>query len=120
MDRAAAHVEAFNQAVTTGAWATFATRFAEDAEMSFPGLPIGPYAGRAAIAQAYRDNPPTETMTIIPTEAEAEAEATREAEAGATGEADVVRFRWASGSTGSMRLTWTTDGQVRELAVRFD
>jgi steroid delta-isomerase len=102
MDRAAAHVEAFNRAVTTGDWDTFATRFAEDAEMSFPGLPIGPYAGRAAIAQAYRDNPPTETMTLV------------------SADEDAVRFQWSSGSTGTMHLTWTADGQVQELAVRFD
>ncbi|WP_112238035.1 DUF4440 domain-containing protein [Kribbella monticola] len=102
MDRAAAHVEAFNQAATTGDWTTFATRFAHDAVMSFPGLPIGPYAGRAAIVQAYRDNPPTETMTLV----------------GAKD--DAIRFRWSSGATGTMRFTWTADGLVRELVIRFD
>lgn len=102
MDPAAAHVEAFNQAVATGDWDTFATRFAEDAVMSFPGLPIGPYAGRAAIAQAYRDNPPTEPMTIL---------------SSADG---WVRFRWSSGATGMMHLTWSPAAEVATLAVTFD
>ncbi|QNE16650.1 nuclear transport factor 2 family protein [Kribbella qitaiheensis] len=103
MDRVAAHVEAFNAAVTTGDWTTFAARFARDARMTFPGLPIGPYDGRAAIAQAYRDNPPTETMTVI-----------------GSGDDQTIRFRWASGSTGAMQLRWTPDGQVAGLAITFD
>jgi len=102
MDPAAAHVEAFNHAVTTGDWDTFATRFADDAVMSFPGLPIGPYAGRAAIAEAYRDKPPTEPMTIL---------------SSADG---WVRFRWSSGATGRMLLTWSPNAQVAGLAVYFD
>lgn len=102
MNRAAAHVEAFNTAVTTGDWATFAARFAENATMAFPGLPIGPYDGRAAIAQAYRDNPPAETMTIL------------------SADDHTVNFRWASGDTGTMQLAWTPDGQVATLSITFD
>jgi hypothetical protein len=142
MDRVAAHVEAFNHAVATGDWETFATRFATDARMSFPGLPIGPYDGREAIAAAYRDNPPTETMTITgatttgtTTTGTAVTGTTAAATAGTavtgstaaattgtavTGDGHTVRFRWASGATGIMQLTWTADAQVASLAITFD
>jgi len=106
MNRIVEHVVAFNRAVTTGDWDTFALRFAEDASMSFVDVPAGPYLGRAAIAGAYRDNPPTETMNLI--------------EASEREAADVARFRWASGRTGTMVLTWAPDGSVQALRVSFD
>jgi steroid delta-isomerase len=102
MTRTADHVDAFNHAVTTGDWNTFAQRFAEDATMAFVGVPAGPFHGRQAIAQAYRDNPPTETMTL------------EEADG------DTARFRWASGGTGTMEIGWTPDGAVQTLTVVFD
>ncbi|GAA1644932.1 hypothetical protein GCM10009744_39510 [Kribbella alba] len=88
--------------MTTGDWTSFAARFAEDARMSFPGLPIGPYDGRAAIAKAYQDNPPTETMTIL------------------SGDDHKVRFRWSSGNTGTMHLTWTPTAHLSTLTITFD
>ncbi len=94
------HVTAFNHAVTTGDWTTFAARFAEDARMTFVGVPAGPFLGRSAIAAAYAANPPTETMTLLDP---------------ATG-----RFQWASGSTGTMDLVWAPDGTVQDLTVTFD
>ena len=104
MSRTTDHVNAFNDAVTTGDWETFANGFAEDARMTFVGVPAGPFEGRTAIAQAYRENPPTETMTLLD---------------GAES-ADTVRFRWASGGTGSMQLSWAPDGTVQTLTVTFD
>ena len=102
MSRTADHVAAFNTAVTTGDWDTFAQRFAEDATMTFVGVPAGPFHGRTAIARAYRENPPTETMSLL------------------SGGEDTVKFRWAGGGTGTMELTWTPDGFVQGLRVRFD
>jgi len=46
MSRTADHVAAFNQAVTTGDWDTFAERFAPDATMRFVAIPVGPFEGR--------------------------------------------------------------------------
>ncbi|MFI5694264.1 nuclear transport factor 2 family protein [Kribbella sp. NPDC051586] len=102
MSRTADHVVAFNQAVTTGDWATFAERFAEDAVMSFVQVPAGPFEGRTAIAAAYRENPPTETMALLD-----------------DGE-ELARFRWSGGGTGSMELRWAPDGAVQALTVSFD
>ena len=103
MSRTADHVEAFNHAVVSGDWDTFAERFAEDATMSFVGVPAGPFEGRTAIGEAYRANPPTETMSLI--------------EASADGTA---RFKWAGGGTGTMRITWTPADLVAQLVVSFD
>ncbi len=101
--RVAGHVEAFNQAVTTGDWETFAGRFADDATMTFTNVPAGPFEGRAAIAEGYRTNPPTETMRLLDTTDDGTA-----------------RFAWASGSTGTMELAWDPEGKVRRLDVTFD
>jgi hypothetical protein len=103
--RIADHVAAFNAAVGSSDWTTFSRSFVEDATMSFTGVPVGPFAGRAAIAQAYRDQPPTETLAVDAVES---ADPT-----------DTVSFTWASGARGSMRLTWQ-DGLIVDLAVTFD
>jgi hypothetical protein len=99
VSRTAEHVAAFNQAVTTGDWDTFAHRFAPDATMAFTGVPAGPFEGRAAIAAAYRENPPAETMTLL---------------------GDDGRFRWSGGGTGTMELRWAPGGSVQALTVSFD
>ncbi|MFG1819912.1 nuclear transport factor 2 family protein [Kribbella sp. NPDC049174] len=102
MSRTTDHVEAFNEAVRTGDWDTFAERFAEDATMMFVNVPAGPFEGREAIAEGYRTNPPTETMSVL-----------EEAD-------DVARFLWSSGGTGTMSIAWAPNGTVQALAVSFD
>jgi steroid delta-isomerase len=102
VSRVADHVDAFNRAVTTGDWDTFAERFAENAVMSFVHVPVGPFEGRTAIATAYRENPPAETMTLLDDGDE------------------LARFRWSGGGTGSMELRWAPDGAVQALTVSFD
>ncbi|HWD83684.1 MAG TPA: nuclear transport factor 2 family protein [Kribbella sp.] len=102
MSRTADHVAAFNRAVTSGDWDMFARRFAADATMRFTGIPVGPFEGRTAIAAAYRENPPAETMTLLDDGDE------------------VARFRWSGGGTGTMELRWAPDGTVQTLTVSFD
>jgi steroid delta-isomerase len=106
MNRVTDHLDAFNHAVTTGDWTTFTTRFAEDARMTFVGVPAGPYTGRAAITEAYRTNPPTETISLVDLTTDADA--------------DTARFAWSSGPTGTMHLTWTPTGTVASLTITFD
>jgi steroid Delta-isomerase len=106
VSRTTDHVDAFNHAVTTGDWTTFADRFAEDATMTFTNVPAGPFHGRTAIAEAYRENPPTETMTLVGNTTD--------------GLVDVARFRWATGGTGTMHFTWTPTGVVATLTITFD
>lgn len=102
------HVAAFNTAVRTGGWDAFAARFADDAVLAFVGPPVGPFAGRAAIAAAYAAQPPDDTIAIAgPVTVE--------------GDEVVVPYRWdATGATGTMRLTPAPDGLLARLVVTFD
>ena len=40
-------------------------QFAEDAELAFEGVPVGPFRGKPAIAQAYLDQPPDDEIVIL-------------------------------------------------------
>jgi steroid Delta-isomerase len=103
--RIAEHAAAFNAAVQSGNWGSFADRFTPDATMRFIGAPAGPFAGRAAIAEAYAEQPPTDTLTIRQMDS--------------TGVVDTVFFAWTAGGGGVMRLTW--EGRlVASLDVTFD
>jgi steroid Delta-isomerase len=105
-ERVTDHVAGFNAAVESGDWTAFADRFAVDAQMEFVGVPAGPFDGRDAIAAAYRENPPGDTMTV------------RSLDRGER--SDVVRFAWTAGGSGTMTLEWTPDGLVQRLVVAFD
>ena len=100
---AAAHVDAFNDAVNSGDWHSFVAGFADDAVMAIRGVAAGPYRGREVIEAGYRDNPPTDTMRVL------------ESSHG-PGES-VITFAWTTGGTGGMRLVWTPQGRVRELHI---
>jgi steroid Delta-isomerase len=103
-----AHVAAFNAAVSSGDWEAFAARFADHAVLAFVGPSLGPFEGRDAIATAYADQPPDDTITAVgsPT---------------VEGDETVVPYRWdATGATGSMRITEAADGRISRLVVTFD
>ena len=104
-ERVAEHVAAFNAAVRSGDWGAFANRFAPDASMEFVGVPAGPFLGRAEIARAYAEQPPTDTITV--------------GGVAAAGEIDTVRFTWSAGGSGTMRLGWQGP-LVASLQVAFD
>ena len=103
--RVVGHAAAFDAAVRSGDWGTFADRFTEDAVMSFPDLPVPDARGRAAIAAAYAADPPDDTMLVT----------------GATtdGDVDEVEFAWSRSGTGRMRITWAGD-LVAAITVAFD
>jgi steroid delta-isomerase len=108
LDRAHVHAARFNEAVVVGGWAMFAERFAPDATLRFPDVPVPAPYGRDAILAAYDAQPPDETLRVLEA-------ATDPDEPGV----DVVRFAWASGATGTMRIRWSGD-LVADLAVTFD
>jgi steroid Delta-isomerase len=58
-------VEAFNEGVRTGDWAALVALFTDDAELEFGGIPVGPFRGRAAIAEAYRMQPPDDEIVLL-------------------------------------------------------
>lgn len=59
------HVERFNEGVRTGNWSAMVAGFHEDAELVFKGIPVGPFRGRAAIAEAYRQQPPDDEIVLL-------------------------------------------------------
>jgi len=101
------HIAVFNSAVGSGEWGELVDLFAPDATMEFVGPPVGPYAGREAIAAAYAADGPDDTIELS-------GPATRD------GREDVVAFRWrGTGRTGSMRAV-SAGGRLDRLVVVFD
>ena len=58
-------VAAFNDGVRTGDWSSLVELFTEDAELEFVGIPVGPFRGRDAIAEAYRGQPPDDEIVVL-------------------------------------------------------
>jgi hypothetical protein len=58
-------VAAFNEGVRTGDWSQLVELFTDDAELEFVGIPVGPFRGRAAIAEAYRTQPPDDEIVVL-------------------------------------------------------
>jgi RimJ/RimL family protein N-acetyltransferase len=54
-----------NECVRTGDWEPLAEWFSSDAELSFDGVPVGPFRGRDAIAAAYRARPPDDRVVTF-------------------------------------------------------
>lgn len=102
------HIAAFNRAVRSGEWEPFVDLFADDATLVFVGPAAGPYQGRPAIAAAYRDRPPDDTMT-------------RTGEPTVEGDELVVPYRWdTGGGTGALRFVASPDDRAQRLTVTFD
>jgi hypothetical protein len=102
------HVESFNAGVRTGDWAAMLERFDDDAEMEFRGIPVGPFRGRAAINEAYREQPPDDELRILE---QREGDGRIEARYAWLAEPDVA--------AGEMLLT-PEGARIRKLVVTFD
>jgi hypothetical protein len=101
------HVDAFNHAARTGAWSSFADRFAENAVLEFVGPPVGPFTGRDAILDAYIENPPDDTIHI-------------RGPVLVNGPELVIPYQWdATGATGTMYMT-AQSGKIERLTITFD
>jgi steroid delta-isomerase len=101
------HIEVFNAAVLTHDWSAFVGRFTDDAVVEFVGPPAGPFVGREAIAEAYEQSPPDDTIEPngFPTVELEEL---------------VVPYRWVStGASGTMRFTERGD-KISRLVITFD
>jgi hypothetical protein len=61
----AAHVERFNAGVRSGDFAPMLELLTDDAELTFDGVPVGPFHGREEIAAAYREQPPDDEIEIL-------------------------------------------------------
>ena len=102
------HVETFNAAVATGEFGPLVELFSNDASLELAGVPVGPFEGHEAIAEAYAAQPPTDTMTILDTRIEPDGTV-------------VEAFSWSADGgarSGEMRLT-VDGGRIRRLVVVF-
>ena len=103
-----AHVDRFNAAVDSGTFTDMVEGFAADAEMSFEGVPVGPFVGRREIAEAYARQPPSDTVLLLG----------RPRVEGDTVESD---YAWTGEGTRAGRMILTTSGEMIErLVVTFE
>ena len=102
------HVERFNAAVRSGDFGAMLAHYDEDAELVFVGVPVGPFHGRDAIAEAYRTQPPDDEILLLD-EREEEGEL-------------VAGYAWTREPhvrAGELRLT-VRDGRTMRVVVSFD
>ena len=81
---------------------------ADDAELEFAGVPVGPFRGRAEIAEAYRTQPPDDEIRILDERSD--------------GDVLVGGYAWAAEPetrAGELRLT-VRDGLIRHMVVTFE
>ncbi len=104
------HVAAFNRAVETGDFASFLTRFADDAVIRFENVPgavgVLEFAGRAAYTAAYADQPPDDQIDIVGSVRQEK-------------DVIVISFAWRSdGGPGIMRAV-VSAGLIAGMSVQF-
>ena len=101
------HVRVFNAAVASKDWSAFVATFDEDGVVEFVGPPVGPFVGQEAIAAAYANNPPDDSIELNgPVQQH--------------GDETVAPYRWhTTGATGTMRAT-TRAGLITRLVIMFD
>ena len=92
----------------TGDWEPMLAGFDDDAEMEFRGVPVGPFHGRDAIAEAYRAQPPDDELRVLE---QRERDARTEARYAWLAEPDVA--------AGELLLA-AEDGLIRKLVITFD
>lgn len=103
------HVAGFNAGVRSGDFGPMLGAFADDAELVFEGVPVGPFAGRDAIAAAYRQRPPGDEIDVL------------DVEEGADGVV-AARYAWRrepGKPAGTMILT-PRQGRIGRLVVSFE
>jgi ketosteroid isomerase-like protein len=102
------HVELFNEAIRTGDFGPMLAHFTEDAELVFEGVPVGPFVGKKAIAEAYAANPPDDEVDILSVEDSADP--------------IVAHYAWRADEgreSGRMIITPRGD-EIARLVVTFD
>jgi hypothetical protein len=95
------HVERFNAGVRSGDFGPMVAAFSEDAELVFDGIPVGPFAGREAIAAAYAEQPPDDEIVLL------------------DGDGTYAWAKEPAVPAGQMLLT-ERDGEIAGLVIRYD
>jgi steroid delta-isomerase len=102
------YIEAHNAAVRSGDWEAFSRWFADDAEVRFEGVHVGPFRGRDEIRAAYQSRPPDDEVEVRNVSSE--------------GDRTVTDYGWAAEPgvrAGELRVTWAGD-LIRELVITFE
>jgi ketosteroid isomerase-like protein len=103
-----AHVRRFNEAVRSGDSAAMVEGFTPEAEMIFQGVPVGPFRGRDAIAEAYARQPPSDEVRLLG----------KPRVEGDTAESD---YAWAAeGSRAGRMIVTAREGAIARLLVTFE
>ena len=101
------HIARFNAGVNTGDFSSMLAHFTDDAVLAFAGLPVGPFEGREAVARAYRDQPPDDTVRVLDVRED--------------GDEVVARYAWDAAPhkpAGEMRFT-LRGTEIAKLLVTF-
>jgi steroid Delta-isomerase len=102
------YIETHNAAVRSGDWVTFGEWFADDAEVRFEGVDVGPFRGRDEIRAAYESRPPDDEVEVRKVRND--------------GDRTVADYGWAAEPevrAGELRITWDGD-LIGELVITFD
>jgi steroid Delta-isomerase len=102
------YIEAHNAAVRSGDWEAFSRWFADDAEVRFEGVPVGPFRGRDEIQEAYESRPPDDEVEVRNVRTERDR--------------TVADYGWAADQgvrAGELRVSWEGD-LIRELVITFE
>jgi hypothetical protein len=101
------HVARFNEGVRSGDWEPMLAHFADEAELSFEGVPAGPFVGLDEIRRGYLAQPPDDQIQLIGIQDD---EQDRRVTAA---------FAWLRGGTGRLVLEHDR-GAITRLVVIFD
>jgi steroid delta-isomerase len=99
------HVSGFNEGVRTGNWSAMLEQLDDGAVLEFVGIPVGPFVGKDAIADAYRTQPPDDELVVL------------ERLGG-----DAVVYAWsrdAARAAGELHLT-VAGGRVQRIRVLYE
>jgi steroid Delta-isomerase len=102
------HVARFNAGVRGGDFGPMLEWFTDDAELVFEGIPVGPFRGREAIAEAYRAQPPDDEIELL--------------DSGQDGEGrTVATYAWRRrpGVPAGVLVLTPRDGRIARLVVRY-
>jgi steroid delta-isomerase len=103
-----AHVQRFNEAVRSGDFAAMVEGFTPEAEMIFQGVPVGPFRGRHAVAEAYARQPPSDEVRLL-------------GDPRVEGDSAESDYAWAAdGSRAGRMIVTAREGAIARLLVTFE
>ncbi|MFN8180065.1 MAG: nuclear transport factor 2 family protein [bacterium] len=99
------YVSLHNRGVRDGELDALAGLFAEDAVLTFVGIPAGPFNGRSGIRRAFEARPPTDELVIGEVEgSESEAAASYAWRSAPGLREGTIRLRAAGGKIATLRI----------------